>query len=264
VSDDHDGADRAFAEARRLEEVGGAAGPGPLDGTRRFDLEASLRRDQRCFDEALRLLGEALSRAKDARAKARILLNRSAVLEQMGEAEDALAVLQEAAPHVDGDAEPRQLCVLRFNEASILCDLDRFAEASLLVPIVRDQAVRLANQGDLESVLWLEAKTAAGLGRVDEALKAYEQVRRAFFDRQSAYNYALATLEEAALFASEGRTAKVKALAAEALPIFVVKRIHREGLATLRLFVQAAESEALTAETARRLIADLKKDRHGA
>ena len=129
---------------------------------------------------------------------------------------------------------------------------------------MRALALQLANQDDLDRVLWLEAKTAAGLGRLKEALRGYEQVRRALADHERAYDYALATLEEAALLAAQGRNAQVRALAVEALPAFVVRRIHREGLATLKIFVQATESERLTAELALQLVAALKRDRPAA
>ena len=117
-------AERAFAEGRALWQAGEGGDPaGLLDPTRPLDLEASLRRAQRRFPAALALLDQAFALAKSGGAKARILLKRSATLEQSGDAEGALAALRQALAHVDGEYDPRQLCVLKFNLAASLYGL---------------------------------------------------------------------------------------------------------------------------------------------
>jgi hypothetical protein len=61
----------------------------------------------------------------------------------------------------------------------------------------------------------------------------------------------LALLEEAGLLLDEGRTAEVKALVRELPAVFKAEEVHREALAALRLFHEAAEREAATADLAR-------------
>jgi transcriptional regulator with XRE-family HTH domain len=249
-------ADQAFVEVERLWGAGDAAGL--LSEARLLDLEASLRRAQRRFEEALALHARAAALARE-REMGFILLNQSATLEQMGDPEGAIVALSEALPHVDGDREPRLVCVLKFNLASCLIDLDRPAEAAPFVPEVRELAIRLANAIDLTKVLWLQGRLDAGLGRRREAIEALRQVRRELMAHELPYDIALATLDLAAVLAEEGRTAEVRELAGEALPRFVVEGITREALASLHLFVDAARREAVTAELARDLARQIKK-----
>ncbi len=76
------------------------------------------------------------------------------------------------------------------------------------------------------------------------------------------YDVALALLEEAVLLLEEGRLAEVKALARELAKVFESKGVHREALATLRVFQVAAEREEATAEQARRVLRFLFRARH--
>jgi hypothetical protein len=77
-----------------------------------------------------------------------------------------------------------------------------------------------------------------------------------------AYDVALVSLEIAILHAGQGRTEQVKTLARHMTPIFRAHAIHREALAALTLFRQAAEREQVTAELAREVLAYLRKARY--
>jgi hypothetical protein len=76
------------------------------------------------------------------------------------------------------------------------------------------------------------------------------------------YDVALALLEQAVLLLDEGRTAEVKALVRDLPAIFKAEEVHREALAALRLFHEAAEREAATADLARRVLRYLFRARH--
>jgi hypothetical protein len=65
----------------------------------------------------------------------------------------------------------------------------------------------------------------------------------------------------APLLLAENRTAEVKEMARELVAVFKEKGIHREALAALRLFQEAAEREA-TAELARRVLRYLFRARY--
>jgi hypothetical protein len=72
--------------------------------------------------------------------------------------------------------------------------------------------------------------------------------------RQKVFDYALVSLELSVLLLERNRTAEVRALAEEMLPIFRTQSVEQETLAALRLFCDAAQREAATTELARRLI----------
>ncbi|HEV8580944.1 MAG TPA: helix-turn-helix transcriptional regulator [Thermoanaerobaculia bacterium] len=254
------GAEEAFAQAWQLWEAGASTDPGVLAEWRLFNLTASLRRDQRRFSEALDLLDRARAAAPEE-SHGRILLKKAATLQQEGETERAIEVLREASPLVDGRREPRLRFGLLFNQATSLCDLERHAEADLLLPAVRELAMDLRNDLDLVRVTWLTGKVAAGARRAADARAAFEQVRREFTARGMAYDCALATLDLAALLLEHGETAEVRRLAAEMLWIFKAQGIHREALAALELFREAAEKDEATAELARNLISFLHRAR---
>ncbi|HKV09800.1 MAG TPA: helix-turn-helix transcriptional regulator [Thermoanaerobaculia bacterium] len=257
-----DAAEEAFERARELWQAGGNAEAGVLDETRVLDLEASLRRDQRRLPEALALLDRALEVSVGDDAAERILLKKASTQEQMGNHEAAIATLQAAALLVDEEREPRRLFALRFNLAVNLEHLDRHAEAEALLPEVRDLAVRMGNALDLVRVVWLEGRVAAGSGRREDAVLAFEQAQRDFTAREIAYDAALVSLDLAILHLEDGRTREVRSLARQMMWIFTSQKIHREALAALRLFCEAAEREQATVALARRVAEYLEKARH--
>jgi tetratricopeptide (TPR) repeat protein len=261
VASDLPGADAAFAEAWRLWEAGGAGERGPLDASRPLDLEASLRRDQRRFSEALDLLDRGLALCGGGgSSRARILLKKGATLEQRHDYEAALVAYDEAEPFVAGTRQPRLLFALHFNRSAALAQLGRASEAQPLYLEARTIAERLRLQIDRVRLRWLEGKLAAGQGRVQEALAALDEVRQAFVERAIAFDAALVTLEMAVLLADLGRTAEVQALARRTAPLFEQQGVDREALACFLLFHRAAAQEAVTAELARSLVERLKQD----
>jgi tetratricopeptide (TPR) repeat protein len=261
VANDHEGAERAFARCRELRQAGAADEEGFLDDALPLDLEASLRRDQRRFEEALSLHKRALAAASSARW-VEVLLNKAVTLEQAGRPQEAVELLVAAAPRLDVRQQPRQLFALRFNLAVNLCQLGGHEKAEAIVTEVRQMAVASGDELDLIRVLWLEARVAAGLGRRAAAIAALRQVRRDFEVRGLAYDMALASLDLAALLLEDGQTGEVKALVEKMVATFRARGIAREALAALLLFRQAAEDETMTLTLVHRLARYLEQARH--
>ncbi len=125
-----DAAGRTFAAARRLWEKG--ADPDRLlDPGRLPDLEASLRRAQRRFGEALRLLKEA---AAVTRRPEHVALKAASTLAMMGEYNQAIEVLIGVAPRVERHPDRRLLTIQRFNLAVALSHVGRHREAAYSFP----------------------------------------------------------------------------------------------------------------------------------
>jgi transcriptional regulator with XRE-family HTH domain len=251
-------AEEAFARSRAAWPVGERDAYDLLDVSRRLELEASLSREERHIGEALDFHDRALALCPPASIP-RILVNRAKTLEEGGEHARALATLAEALSIID-PADLPLLFAARFNVIVNLCDLKRYAEAEPLLPEVRELAERLDKKLHRVRLRWLEGRIAAGLGQVEEAIAAFREVRDAFASRKIAYDAALVTLELAVLLAEQGRTAEVKQLASETETIFKAQRVERERLGALRLFCEAAQRERLTAELARRLLDDLRRE----
>ena len=256
VCSDLPGADDAIRHAWKLWEDGAAGDRGFLAEAWLPWIEAGLRRDQRRFPEALTRIDEALALDGGER-RAQILLTKSGILETLGDPSGSTVVLMEAALLIDKRREPRLMMFLRFNLLVDLCRLDRAAEAEPGLAEVRGLAERLGEELELVRVVWLEGKVAVGMGRTDEAYGAFQQVRRVFTIRELPYDAALVSLELALLLLEQGRTADVRALAREMVWIFRAQGVPLETLAALRVFCEAAEREAATAELARRVVSYL-------
>ncbi|HEY0554528.1 MAG TPA: helix-turn-helix transcriptional regulator [Thermoanaerobaculia bacterium] len=247
-----------FDEAWRLWHAGSDP-DALLDPGRLLDLEASLCRDQRRFAEALALLEQARN---VSRSQGRILIKKGFTLEVMGEYERAIETLLEAEALPDVKADPRLRYILHCNLALDFCHVGRFAEASELARKARHAASEMGDAITILRLTWIEGLIAAGLGQTAEALMLLAHARQEFTDRNMGYDVALALLEEAALLLDEGRTAEVKELTRDLPTIFEAEEVHREALAALRLFHEAAGREAATAELARRVLRYLFRARH--
>jgi tetratricopeptide (TPR) repeat protein len=243
-------AEHTLGEAKKVWEAGSDP-DGLLDPGRLLDLEASLRRDQRRFDEALALLDKAFALG---RCKGRILINKGFTREAMGEYERAIETLLEAEPLVQQQDDSRLRYMLNFNLGVNACHLGRYAEGAERVQAVRALVTERGDQVELTRVTWLEGRIAAGQGRAEEALRLLAQARQEFETRKMWYDVALALLEEAVLLLVAGRAAEVKELAKGLAKVFEANGVHREALAALRLFHEAAEHEAATADLAQRVL----------
>ncbi len=258
VSGELKAANANLEEAQRLWRAGSDP-DAVLDPGRLLDLEASLRRDQRRFGEALAALDEALA---IGRSPARILIKKGFTLEVMGDYERAVETLLQAAPLVESQGDPRQLYMMRFNLAVNLTHTGRYKETAGLLEQVRELATDRGDENEMIRIGWLEGRIAAGLGKREDALTLLEAARERFEARGMGYDVALALLEESILLLEEGRTAEVRQRARVLVKVFKSKGVHREAIAALRLFQESADSETATSELARRLLAFLHRARH--
>ena len=80
-----------------------------------------------------------------------------------------------------------------------------------------------------------------------------------FDERGYAFDFALAALDLALLYREEKRWAEIRVLANRMVGIFRERRVHRETIAAVLLFKEAAENEALSVELVRRLQSYLKQ-----
>ncbi|HEX7182071.1 MAG TPA: tetratricopeptide repeat protein, partial [Thermoanaerobaculia bacterium] len=262
VGGDLTAAGKAFARAEDLWKRGEGGDPaGLLDGMRRLDLKASLLRQQGQFAEALDLLDQALE-GSPPEAAARLLIMKATTHSRAGNYELAIEVLRQAEPRIDPQREPRLPWVLQLNLAVNYCHLDRYRDAEPLVPMVEALAEDLRNELDRVRSRWLRGRTWAGLRRREEAVAALSQVRQYLFSKEIAYDYALASTELATLHLEQGRTRLVQELAKEMRWIFKAQGVHKEALAALALFCQAAKAEKAEAEWTRRLVKYLYRAQH--
>lgn len=230
VTNDLPGSEAALTRALALWAVGAPGDPRLFDETWAFWIEATIRKAQRRFPEALTRIEQALT-VDQGGLRGKLLLTRAQILRALGEIEDSTEVIREAIPHLDEEREPRTALGVRCQFIGNLCLQNRADEAAPHLPDVEALARRLGHELDLVRVAALGGVIAAGTGRAEEAEEAFEQARHRFatFEPPLVIDYALVSLELALLLLKQGRTAEVRALAEEMLDIFGSQGIHREA-----------------------------------
>ena len=231
-------------------------------------LEASLRRGQRRFSEAIQLLDQAVDlflagqpEHRDPHLAGRSLISKSAVLIEMGESESALQTLRRADGLIEPERDPRLVLCIRHNLVDNLSKMGRHAEAAALLPELRDLAAAHGGTLDRLRLRWVEGRVAAGLGDPERARQLLGSVRQAFLEDRNPYEAALATLDLVVSRLEEGHTAEVRLLADEMVAVFRDSNVPREALAAVLLFQEAAHREAVTGELAREVAASISRAR---
>jgi tetratricopeptide (TPR) repeat protein len=262
VRSDLHGADQALEHAHR-HLAGGTKDL--LERATLLDLEASLRRDQRRFDDAHKLLRRAISIfvQSDQRHRAgRSLVNLATVCHFTGSLSEAIPLLFEALDYIDPEQEPRLLLCARHNLIDDLAEGGRFIEAEGLYRATRPLYRNFPDAWTQNRRKWAKGKIVRGLGQADQAESLFLAARDGFIDEGIPYDTALVSLELAMLYAEQGRTADLKRLAGEMVPIFSSLHIHREALAALTYLKQAVEAERANVELVSGVAAYLRRAQH--
>ncbi len=241
-------AERSFVEASRAVRLGSGD---PLLAAELSAQLAALRRDQRRFDEALRLLGIAerrFRRAGDLHQAGRVILLAATTWRQVGELSRALTCHLEAAGLLDFEREPDLRYKVLHNLVVLYEQLGQPGHALVIHgQLARVRGVQLTRTDRLRE-RWLEGWLLASLGAIEQGRGILDGVRRAFVAEKRPYDAALVTLDLARLCLQQGRQGEVRRLVGEMLPVFAALEIEREAREAVALFLQAAEAERLTPE----------------
>ncbi|MFL6194601.1 MAG: hypothetical protein ACJ75H_10560 [Thermoanaerobaculia bacterium] len=262
VRSDLDAAEQAFDQAYKALENG------TQDLTERailMDLESSLRRDQRRFNEALKLLQRAISifiQSGQQHRAGRSLLKISTVYHYAGRPAEGIPLLYRALDLIDPEEEPRLLICARHNLIDDLAEAGRFIEAQSLYRTARPLYRSFPDAWTQNRRKWVKGKIARGLGQADQAESLFLAARDGFIEEGIPYDTALVSLELATLYAEQGRTRDLRRLAEGMVPIFSSLHIHREALAALAYLKQAAEAERATVEVVSEIAEYLRRAQH--
>lgn len=251
-------AEAGLAAANEL-WLAGSDPDGILDPGRLLGFEASLRRDQGRFAEALDRLDEAFA---VSHSRGRVLVIKGSILEAMGEYEQAIETQREAETLVERQDDPQLWYKLMANLAVCYTHVSRYHEATELEELVRPEAVRLGDEHEVVRLTWLRGRIAAGLGHARKARQLLETALEGFRTHRLWYDVALAFLELAAVLLREGRKVEVRALTPILVDVFKSKKVYAEALTALRYFLDAVESNAADEELARRVLNFLFRAQH--
>jgi len=216
-------------------------------------LKASLRLAQGRLEEALALLDRALGANEAEPLRGTLLINKARVLEELERLPEAIRLLEEAAACIDPEKRPRVFLCARQNLLDGLSKAEEFERAESLLAEVQELTRAAGSDIDLLRLAWVEARLLVGRGEVERAIVRFREARDGLASHGIGFDTALVCLELAILLLREDRPQDAGALSAEMLPIFVASDVHREALAALVIFKEAAERQELTLDLAVRI-----------
>lgn len=262
LTGDLSGAEQAFAHAAA--HLGRGTGD-PIERAILLDREASLCRAQRRFADALDCITKAVGiflRNGESHRAGRSLVNLSLIHSYAGETEESIAALFRALELIDAQQDRRTLLCARHNLAGYLAEAGRYPEALRLFRETRALYREFPDAWTQNRRRWLKGRIDHGLGRPGAAEASFRAARDGFLAEGIPYDTALVSLDLALLYAEQGRSAELKRLAGEMVPLFASCRIHREALAALSFFQQALEAERATLDVVTRVASYLRKAQH--
>jgi tetratricopeptide (TPR) repeat protein len=249
VNDDFPGATSALAEAKACLERGSGD---PLLLCWVGEVESALQQAQRKLDSALRLLvgvyrlyrelgeGHLAGRARYAMGLCTLYDGRSQRAVELFE--EALALL-----------DPERDAILPASARLLLIDaLAAQGESLRASRLLLKAGLRQAFAGEplnLLKVRWVEGRLYTGLGKLDRAQSALEEVHAELIGRDRAYEGALVGLDLAAVYFRQGNLGKVRELAKAKLETFHSLGVPREAMRAIGFLHEACERQRVT-ETA--------------
>lgn len=236
----------------------------PLDEGLLLETKAVLRRGQGRFDEALGLIETVIAiyrEVNEPHLHGRALLIKGLTLQYQGHPGLAGECFRTSLFLLDGAREPRLIMASQCNLLFCLQESGRAAEAAALLPEAREVVDRAGKRSDLLRLRWVGGRIAVDLNRWEEAERTFLEIRDGFLESSLVFDAALTSLDLAALYIRQGRSAEVKSLAAEMLPVFKSREVHREALAALIVFQKAAEMEQTTVGLVQEISSYLEKVR---
>lgn len=259
VADDLPGAEADLAAALKRAHQG--TGDTRLLA-RLLDLTASLRTDQRRFEEAAQLLDwvyriyRTLGESHEA---GRSLISKSNTALYALDLEEATRLLSQGLSLIDVDREPGLVLVAVHNLLLHLIEADEIQQAERLMRQSRELYATYGGKVERLKVRWLDGRIACKLGERIRAEEAFSEVRAGFEELGLLYDMALVSLELAAAWLEQGRTPEIRTLLDETVAIFRARGIRREAIATLLMLREAVERERATAVLLRTVASELQR-----
>jgi len=237
----------------------------PLLAVRIDDIEASLRKDQRRFDEAVALLERvhrAYLRLGERHLAGRAFMKRGIALELSGRPDEAIQSLQQATSLIDAERDPKLLAAAQHSLLKTLVDCGRFHEAGKLL-LKSGLRQKFADDPlNLLRLRWVEAKILAGHGRLENAEEAFRSVYWGFHQRGLHYVAAVAGLDLAEVMLRQSKPSEAHALSVDLFNTFQEHQIDVEAQRALMTFEVVCSVQAATPKIARRIGEFLDRRQH--
>ncbi len=248
VNSDLHGAEEAFQVAEGHLKAGSGDS---LERGRLLDLVATLRKVQNRLAESKQLQRAAIECYReigDCHSTGRGWIKMAKLHNLEGDSDRALTCLGQGMTLIDTQSEP-VLAASAAQELTVAlleagrCDeaLDALQRARMLLDRLENQQVSRVR------FRWLEGHIEEKMGHFDRAEAALRVARQGFVRLGASFDLGEVSLDLARVYLQQpGRTADLKQLVAEVLPIFESRNLHDAAMGALLLFGQAVETERAT------------------
>lgn len=241
ISDQLHAAEAALSEAFKIQRGGTGS---PLLRARLTELAASLLCDQRQFPTAFRLLDAAYRlyfKHSATHEAGRALITKGLQTGYTGDPEEGVRLLARGLRLVDRGRDSRLVFQVLHNILLFRVELGEFRIARRQLWEMRPLYWHHADRIALVKLRWIEGKIFVGLGKLENATRAFQQAKESFEREKLAYDAALVSFDLAAVWLQTGKRKEVRQLIHEMLETFRARYIAREAIASLLMLRDAAD-----------------------
>jgi tetratricopeptide (TPR) repeat protein len=234
----------------------------PLVVARVMDISASLRTNQRRLGEALETLDgvEKLYRENgETHLAGRALISQGIATFYDDRPREAVDLLRRGMAEIDPERDPQLATIARHNLIDFLADCGEYQEARRLYLEWKLWEELASDPVNLLKLRWVEGRILAGLRDLEQAERAFVEVREGFLARGEEYDAALVGIELSGVWLDQGKTFQVQGLAHEAYVVFRALEVHPEALRAVGCFRDACSRQEATADLVRQVLTFLRQ-----
>lgn len=211
-----------------------------------------------CLNRAALLYGVAGKRT----SLHQVVLTLAELYAKIGRTTDAIDAVGRVLANLADDDHPELYWMARFNLSGYLIEAEIYDEARIELSACAKASLFVENDFYQYRLRWNQGRLALGIGDFGRAAEELSAVRARYLEEGNGINTALVSLDLSIAYLKAGRVSDVKRIADELVQIFNAQDIHREALAALILFQEAAFHEQLTLRRIQRFRQYLQESRH--
>jgi tetratricopeptide (TPR) repeat protein len=259
VAEDLSEAEHAFCRAESFFEQGTQD---EALHARLLDLRASYYGDRREFELAFGALDTIFTiynRSGDNHLAGRALITKGLYLSYKGDADEAIQIIRNGLSLIDIERDPSLHFAAVHNLARSLMEKGDFREARKVLSRNVWRQQEAGGHLNLLKLRWVDAQINFGLQQFERAELGFLEVKQGFLDIEKPYDAAVASLDLATLWLSQGRTIDAKVASLEAYDSFRSLGIRREGMAAFLILMKAFQVGTATVNLVKSVADFLRK-----
>ena len=232
---------------------------------RLMDIQASLEGHLCHFESAFGILDVVAAihqKRGDEHLAGRALISKGMFKGYHGQIGEGLELTRRGRMMLDQQRDPALYFQATHNEVHLLLDLERYSEARTLLWSNLKHYEQHGGTIDRLKLRGLWGRINAGLGKLAEAARDFEEERRGLQEAELFFTAAVTSLDLAAVYLQQGRVDEGEDVAWEALRVFQEMHIPEQGQVALLVLRKALELRLATASLLRRAAEFFRRIEH--